>query len=441
MQPLLQPLPETRLWIEGGVPLVGTVDIIGAKNAALPALAAACLSATPTTLHNIPTRLKDVELLITLLRDAGASVEPVGPSSLRIDGRNWRGRAIDAFRASKLRHSLLMLGVSAFYGRPLSLGQSGGCSIGERKHDLHAQGFTALGLKVTDTEQQLGISGRMHQRSEARTIFHYPSFGATLNFIFAALGRSGPSLLRQAALNPEVQDIIQLLRQMGARLHWVNERDLHIEGGHQLNGVEYAICGDRIVAATYLAAAAMTKGRITTRGVNSRYLSHEIAVWQQAGLRISTSEDTLTAEAGGTLLPVDIRTSAYPGFHTDMQPLHGALMACAEGESRIIETIVDNRFRYCTQLNRMGADIRIEQGGFACANGALGSMAIIRGVAALQAAQVEATDIRGAAAVLLAALATPGASCISNLYQLDRGYAGIEADLTRLGARITRTTA
>ncbi len=429
---------EEIIRIEGGYPLRGDVRVIGAKNAALPAIAAACLSQTPTTLHNLPTTLKDIELLFTLLRQAGAKIDMLDATTVRIDGTGWYGGKMDADKTSKLRHSLLLLGVSGYFGAPLSLGQSGGCNIGSRKHDLHVLAFKDFGFSVIDTDTALSIKGHARKCNEIQTIFHYPSFGATLNFLYIAVGRPGVSILRQAALDPEVVDTANLLKAMGARIDWVNERDLWVEGGVMLNGIDYNILGDRIVAATFIAAAGVTRGEITVHGVNAHYLKNEIGVWRQAGLDVVHQGDSITSKYIQPLIGVEIRTAAYPAFHTDIQPLHGALMATAVGESRIIETVVDDRFKYCEQLNKLGAIIRVVQGNFSCVNGASGSVAIFTGVNKLKGTEVITTDIRGAAAVVLGGMGAEGVTSISNLYPLDRGYTGLEAQLRQLGAHIIR---
>lgn len=448
-----QATTEDYLLITGGVPLQGCVSVLGAKNAALPALVAACLSSTPTTLSNIPTQLKDVEILCSLLRQGGVEIEELDDTALRLDGRNWQGGMFTGPAAMSLRHSLLLLGLSAYYGRALTLGQTGGCDIGMRKHDLHLLALRDLGyalwedddlltLEATSSclqEAPLTFVAETASESEANiSRFHYPSFGATLNFIFAALAQSGSHRLFPAALNPEVHDVITLLQNMGAQITLSPEGLLTVEGGHKLQGTRYGIMGDRIVAATYLAAAGATKGKITVEGVKACCLTAEIAAWQKAGLDIESAGDHITATYLHPLRAVDITTSAYPGFHTDIQPLHGVLMALALGESEIRETIIDHRFGYATQLTAMGADIALQPGQFICANGAPGYKAIINGVSHLTGGDVVAPDIRGSAALLIAALSARGQTKIHNLYQLDRGYSNIESALRRLGAQITR---
>ena len=448
-----QTTTEDYLLITGGVPLKGRVQVLGAKNAALPALVAACLSSTPTTLSNIPTQLKDVEVLCALLRQGGAVIEALDATTLRLDGRNWQGGMFAGTAATSLRHSLLLLGLSAYYGRALTLGQIGGCDIGARKHDLHLLALRDLGCSLWEDDDLLTLEATTPDLQEApltfiaETVgeseeiisrFHYPSFGATFNFIFAALAKSGTHRLFPAALNPEVADVITLLQNMGARITLSPEGLLTVEGGHKLQGTRYSIMGDRIVAATYLAAAGITKGEITVEGVKACYLTAEIAAWQKAGLDIESAGDHITATYLHPLRAVNITTAAYPGFHTDIQPLHGVLMALALGESEIRETIIDSRFGYASQLNAMGADIAVQPGQFICANGAPGYKAVISGVSHFTGCEVVAPDIRGSAALLLAALSARGQTKIHNLYQLDRGYSDIDATLRRLGAQITR---
>jgi len=433
--------PQDHLLIDGGVPLSGEVRIPGAKNAALPAVVAACLSATPTVLRNVPVGLADMRLLLLLLRRHGAVIGQLGPDTLSCDGTGWRGGEFDSALSGKLRHVLLLLGLSAHRGRAAWLGSIGGCALGERKHDFHATLFRDFGYRVAD-DSIFGIEGRAAEGT-VRTRFPYPSFGATLNFLFAAVGRTGgASLLENAALNPEVQDVIALLRAMGADITWTGQdgRTLRVVGNGPLRGTSHTVMGDRIVAATVAAAAAATAGSVSVRGVDIGYLQSELAIWRGCGVKIRSLDNGFRVDRPARLLPADIETRAYPAFHTDMQPLHGVLMCLADGTSRIRDTILDSRFKYVAELVRMGADAVVEPGDFTCVNGAPGRMAVIRGPALLTGATVAATDIRGGAALVVAALAARGRSRITNLYQIDRGYDGLESLFASLGNPIRRVT-
>lgn len=430
---------EEYLQIEGGSRLEGAVEIQGAKNAALPAIVAACLSRTPTILRNAPTTIADMKVMTTLLRQHGASIEILDESTLRCDGAKWSGGSVPAELSGKFRHSLLALGLSAYHRTPLKLSGTGGCQLGARRHDMHASILSGLGYHVVD-DVDFDLSGGPSS-TDAALSFYYPSFGATLNFLTAAVGRPGVATLQNAAVNPEVQDVIHLLQAMGADIRWEGDgRTLRVAGGLELTGVDYSVMGDRIYASTIVAAAAVSGGRCDIVGVDAKYLEAEVRAWRSCGLTIETLPNRIRVTGGSRLKGVDVETSAYPGFHTDIQPLHGAMMSLASGVSCIKETILDNRFLYCAELAKMGADVRVEDGGFRCVNDTAGKIAIFNGVERLNGADVQATDIRGGAAVVIAALAAEGTTRITNLYQLDRGYSDLHRILQTLGGSVQRHT-
>ncbi|UEM22434.1 UDP-N-acetylglucosamine 1-carboxyvinyltransferase [Skermanella mucosa] len=427
--------------IEGGARLTGQVRVPGAKNATLPALVAACLSREPTTLTNVPLDLADVRLMITTLGAHGVRITFDGPSTVTLDGSGWHGGAFSPELSTRFRHVLLLMGLSAFYQVPADLTGVGGCSLGSRKHDLHAQLFSDFGYFVFDNERSFSICGGPKAET-VTTSFHYPSFGATLNFLFAAAGRVGQqSILHNAALNPEVIDTITLLQSMGAEIAWDANRTLSVTGPRKLRGVSHQILGDRVFAATLAAAVACTRGEALVTGVGAEYLANEFEVWQAAGLRVQPTATGFGVACPDRLTAQDVATRPYPGFHTDIQPLHTVMMSLARGTSRVTETILDDRFRYCPELVRMGARIDVVDGGFTCVNGQDGKIAVVEGVERLHASDVQATDIRGGAAVVVAALAAEGRTSIGNIYQLDRGYADLATVLSSLGARIQRVNA
>lgn len=433
-----EPYLEPYLEIRGGRALAGEVTLLGAKNAALPALVAACLGDDPTVLHDVPTELNDVRLLSELLRSLGAEVRETGPHTLRCSGRGWREATLDGDKAGSLRHSLLLLGGAAHRRLPLTLPLPGGCKLGERKHDFHVAALSALGFAVTDDPEGLGVAPPGVPRGDARVSFSYPSFGATLNALFAATGLPAVTFIENAARNPEVEDVIALLTKMGAQIAWADDRTLRVVGGTPLRGTEHRVTGDRIVASTLVAATAVTRGETFVRNASLRVLGAEAAVWRGAGLGLEDDADGIRVRATGRLKATTITTRAYPGFHTDIQPLHAAMMVLADGRSLVRETILDGRFRYAAELRKFGAAVSVLPGDFRCVNGEPGQTLQLDGVAALRPAEVRATDIRGGAAVAVAALAAEGVSKITNLYQLERGYSDFAGLLTRLGATLQR---
>ena len=433
-----QAVDEPILNIQGGARLEGDVAVPGAKNAALPLLVAASLSNEDVRLENVPLGLNDIQLLLGLLRTLGVSVQEQSDGSLIFNGSGWTNSELDGDQVGRLRHSLLLLGGAAHLQSALFLPLPGGCNLGSRKHDLHLDAFAALGLSVSEEEE--GISLELGSTPEITELkFHYPSFGATLNFIFAATGLRGTHTLHNAARNPEVLDVIDLLNKMGASIVWRDEAALEVQGGTKLHGTEHRVMADRIIASTLIAATAVTQGHSLLRYASTKVLKAEIEVWERSGLSLTQTDDGIEVKTNGRQQAVSITTRAYPGFHTDIQPLHAAMMVYAQGESMITETILDGRFRYAQELAKMGASAVIEDGDFVCVNGTPGQILRIEGRTNLHGARVKATDIRGGAAVVITALAAQGKTEVYNLYQLERGYGDLGGLLNSLGASITRS--
>lgn len=433
-------LSEPHYIIEGGNSLNGEVVIPGAKNAALPAIVAACLTDEPVTLKNVPIELNDVKLIIDLLRDMGAVITiDEGKKELVCCGENWKSGSLNPDKASKIRHSLLLLGLAGNWKKELFLPFPGGCDLGNRKHDMHVDALSALGNKVKEEE---GILLKPSENPENVNIeFYYPTFGGTLNAIFAGVQLENCNItISNAARNPEVLDVISLLNQMGSKIKWVDQETISIKGVSKLKGTTYSVMPDRIIAATVITATAITNGNVTLKNFNSNLLDSELNVWKNAGLNFEiTKENNLHIQGKTKLVGTHIETKAYPGFHTDIQPLHTLLMTFAKGESSVKETILDGRFRYCTELNKMGADISVTDGDFYCVNGAKGQIAKIKGIKRLTGTDVSATDIRGGAAVAVAGLAAEGVTRVTNLYQIERGYENFVELFNSLGANIRRS--
>ena len=434
-------LKEPYLEITGGKPLEGTVEIEGAKNASLPAIVAACLSAEPVLLKNVPTQLNDVKQITQLLIDMGVDVKiDHEKKTIQCKGRNWTGGQLNGEIAGKIRHSLLLIGLSVAWKKDIFLPMPGGCDLGNRKHDMHVDAMKALNNQVTENE---GIEIIYKEASDKTIIdFYYPTFGGTFNALFASVKQFGKTVqINNAARNPEVIDVIEMLTKMGAKINWLDETTLQVKGVKELKGITHSIMPDRIIGATVIAATGVTKGNVILRNFKEDLLASEIEVWRKSGLQITQKHNNLHIDGNVELTPSNVATKAYPGFHTDIQPLHTLLMSTAKGESVVKETILDGRFKYCTELNKMGANIKVVPGDFKCVNGAQGHIAKITGVERLLPAEVKATDIRGGAAVAVAALAAKGTSVITNLYQLERGYGNFVEMFNSLGANITRIDA
>lgn len=431
-------LKEPLLVINGGYPLKGTIEIEGAKNAALPAIVAACLSEETIILSNVPVKLNDVKQLVELLIDMGADIKiSYNENVIKCNGGRWQGGNLNGNIAGKIRHSLLILGLSASWSKRLFLPMPGGCDLGSRKHDMHIDALRTLGHFV---QEDAGIFIEPEDSSSDKVInFYYPTFGGTFNAIFASVKLKGrKTTINNAARNPEVLDVINMLNNMGAKITWVDNKTLIVVGVDKLIATEHSIMPDRIIGATMIAATGVTNGKISIKNFQKDLLKEEIEVWEQTGMKIIQKNTDLYIDGTQPLTATNVETSAYPGFHTDVQPLHTLLMTTASGQSEVKETILDGRFKYCSELNKMGANITVVEADFTCVNGAPGQIAKIKGVASLYPANVKATDIRGGAAVAVAALAASGQSTISNLYQLERGYGNFVELFSKLGADVKR---
>lgn len=434
------PMEEPILEIEGGHELRGEVQIPGAKNAALPAIVAACLSSEDVELINIPHQLNDVRLLIELLRESGAEINYCEETKvLTCNGAKWEGGKLDANLSGKIRHSLLLLGLSSKWGKEVFLPLPGGCDLGSRKHDMHVDALRCIGDKVVEDN---GIR-LIPQNSDGDVIidFYYPTFGGTLNILFAAVTQYGREIIiNNPAKNPEVLDVIELLNSMGAKISRDDSNNITIVGVERLIGTRHFVMPDRIIGATVVAAVGLVNGEVLLKNFQYELLDTELGVWRNSGLTITDTEDGILVKKDNSaiIMPTEIKTKAYPGFHTDIQPLHTILMVLADGKSKVTETILDGRFKYCAELNKLGADITVVNGDFQCVNGATGQIAEIKGVKSLKGTKVKATDIRGGAAVALAGLVAEGSTIITNIYQLERGYASFVEIFNSLGARIRR---
>lgn len=414
-----------KLAIEGGRPLRGEVRISGAKNAALPILAATLLADEPVTIANVP-HLNDVTTTIGLLAQMGVTVTVGDGMSIHVDTGTIREFTAPYDLVKTMRASILVLGplLSRFGQADVSL--PGGCAIGARPVDLHVAGLRAMGAEVEIADGY--IRARAGRLRGAHLVMDKVTVTGTENLMMAATLADGETVIENAALEPEVVDLAGFLGSMGARIRGAGTNRLVIEGVSRLHGAAYRVQPDRIEAGTFLVAGAITGGNVRVRQVCPEHLEAILAKLRLAGARIGTGDDWIELDmAGRRPVAVDITTDPYPAFPTDMQAQFMALNAIADGVSTIVENVFENRFMHALELQRMGANIRIE-----------GHTAIVIGVPQLQAAPVMATDLRASASLVLAGLAAHGETLVDRIYHIDRGYECIEEKLSQLGARIRR---
>lgn len=414
-----------KLLIAGGTPLKGSVSMSGAKNAALPILAGTLLATEPVVIRNVP-HLRDVATTITLLQSMGAEATFDEKLNVQVDGNGVSERRAPYELVKTMRASILVLGplLARFGEADVSL--PGGCAIGTRPVNLHLKGLEAMGARVS--VENGFIRARAARLEGAHIVFDTVTVTGTENLMMAAALAGGETVLENAAREPEVKDLARFLERIGAKISGAGTSVIRIEGVEQLHGGEYDVMPDRIETGTYLAAAAMTGGKVRLKSVAPDSLEAVIAKLQEAGAIVETGEDWIELDMQGRRpKAVDVSTSPYPGFPTDMQAQFCAMNAIGEGVGTVTETIFENRFQHVLELQRMGADIQIK-----------GNMAVCRGVDKLTAAPVMATDLRASAGLVLAGLAAGGETLVDRIYHIDRGYERIEEKLQQLGAKIKR---
>ena len=414
-----------KLRITGGRRLRGEVRISGAKNAALPILAAALLPDEPVRIGNVP-HLHDVTTMVKLLRCLGAGVKVGDGMQVEVDPRTTREFVAPYELVKTMRASVLVLGpLLARHGRA-DVSLPGGCAIGARPVNLHVEGLKALGAEI---EIEGGyIRAHARRLKGSRIVLETVTVTGTENLMMAACLAEGRTVIENAAREPEVVDLAGFLVGMGARIAGAGTDTLVIEGVERLHGCSYEVLPDRIEAGTYLVAGAITGGRVRARNARPDHLDAVLAKLREAGARVTTGDDWIEVDMEGRRPhAVDIRTAPYPGFPTDMQAQFAALDTVAQGVGTVVETIFENRYMHMLELRRLGADIRIE-----------GHTAVIHGVDRLSGAPVMATDLRASASLVLAALVADGTTEIQRIYHIDRGYESIEEKLGQLGADIRR---
>ena len=415
------------LVINGGGPLEGEVTISGAKNSALPILAACVLGTEEIILDGVPG-LKDVEIMIEVLRHLGSKVEYISEDSVRIDSSGINTCETPFELMDKMRASFVVMGPLLSRFKEAYTKAPGGCNIGARPIDLHLKGFEALGAKniVNDDEISIKTDGKLIGNE---IYLDFPSVGATQNIIMAATLADGETIIENAAKEPEIVDLASFLSKMGAKIKGAGTSTITIEGVEKLTGTRHTIIPDRIEAASYMIAAAMTKGNVTINNVIGSHIRPVIAKLIEMGAEVEEidDEDIIKVKVDKRLKATNVQTLPYPGFPTDVQAQFMALMTMCEGESKIQETVFENRFMHVEQLNKMGAAIATS-----------GNRATIAGVDQLHGADVRATDLRAGAALVIAALTAEGETRVSDIYHIDRGYSNLVEKFTNLGAIIKR---
>lgn len=416
-----------KLAIAGGARLDGDVIISGAKNAALPILAATLLADEPMTIGNVP-HLRDVTTTIELLGQLGVGVTVDEKMNIEVDPTT-----ISVFNApyelvKTMRASILVLGpLVARYGRA-DVSLPGGCAIGARPVNLHVAGLAAMGADIRIEDGY--IKARAGRLEGARIVLETVTVTGTENLMMAATLADGETLIENAAREPEVVDLAQCLIAMGAKIEGAGTDTIVIDGVDRLGGTHYEVLPDRIETGTFLVAGAITSGRVRTRRTRPNNLDAVLVKLEEAGAKITVGDDWIELDMEGRRpASVDIRTSPYPGFPTDMQAQFTALNTIAKGVGTITETVFENRFMHVLEMQRLGANIRLE-----------GNTAIIEGVETLTAAPVMATDLRASASLVLEGLVAEGETLVERIYHIDRGYERIEEKLGQLGASIRRVS-
>ena len=413
--------------VEGGLPVSGEVRVEGAKNSALKLMAATIMAPGVNTLTNVPN-ISDVHVMGKVLKRLGATIDVVDEHTLIIDTTNVSKWEAPYDLVVKMRASTAVLGpLLARFGKAV-VAMPGGCNLGARKIDMHILGLEALGVQFETAHGNIhasapnGIIG-------ANVTLEFASVGATENLIMASVHAKGTTTIDNAAREPEIVDLANMLNEMGAKIRGAGTPVIEIEGVSELHPVTHAVVGDRIEAGTFIAAAAMTGGPIRVVGFKPEHLGLVLKKYEAMGVKIEREEDGVTASADGRLRSVDIQTLPFPGFPTDMQAQTMAMLALADGQCVITENIFENRFMFASEIARMGANIRIE-----------GHHAIVHGVEGLSGAQVESPDLRGGAALVLSGLVAEGETTVSAIHHIERGYEHFVDKLCALGAHVWRGT-
>ena len=412
--------------IKGGNPLVGEVEIGGAKNAALAILSAAVMTDETVTIENVPN-VRDTNVLLNAIEEIGARVERLDAHTVRINGSFIRDFNVDNEFIRKIRASYYLIGALLGKYKRAEVALPGGCNIGGRPIDLHMKGFRALGAEV---DIKYGLVRAYAEKLTGTHIYlDKVSVGATINIMMAASMAEGKTIIENAAKEPHVVDVANFLNSMGANIRGAGTDVIRIVGVEKLHATEYSIIPDQIEAGTFMLAAAATKGDVTVKNVIPKHLEATTAKLVEAGCRVEEFDDAVRIISDGKLHHTQVTTLPYPGFPTDMQPQMAVLLGIAEGTSTVTESIFENRFKYVDELTRMGANIKVES-----------NIAIINGVKQYTGAHVNAPDLRAGAALVIAGLVAEGITIIDDIYYIERGYEEFERKLRGIGAQIEKVS-
>ncbi|MGN1300662.1 MAG: UDP-N-acetylglucosamine 1-carboxyvinyltransferase [Clostridia bacterium] len=407
--------------IEGGEKLKGEVKISGSKNASLPIIAASILNAGKTKLYNIPD-IHDTQVILKILKYLGCKIKK-NNDRIEINSKYITKKEIPEDLMREMRSTVILAGALLGRFKKAKFSYPGGCDIGARPIDLHLKAFKKLGINI---DEEYGfISCSCDKIIGTNIDLDFPSVGATENIILATVLAEGKTVITNAAREPEIVDLVRMLKKMGANINGEGTNIIEINGVKKLFDVKYRVMPDRIEAGTFLCAGAITGGKVKILNVIPKQLTPIISKLEETGCRIKIKKNDIELEAPQKLKAIEIKTMPYPGFPTDMQPIFGAVMSVAKGTSIITENIFENRFKYLAELKRMGAKNNQEN-----------SVAVIRGVKKLSGANVKSTDLRGGAAMVLAGIAARGITQVNNIEYILRGYENIDKKLRKLGANI-----
>lgn len=412
--------------IKGGNPLVGEVEIGGAKNAALAILAAAIMTDETVTIDNLPD-VRDINALLQAMGDIGAKIDRIDAHTVKINGSFVKDVPVDYDSMKKIRASYYLLGSLLGKYKRAEVTLPGGCNIGSRPMDLHIKGFRALGANV---EIRNGaVAAEAEKLVGSHIYLDKVSVGATINIMMAASMAEGKTIIENAAKEPHVVDIANFLNSMGANIRGAGTDVIRISGVEKLHKTEYSIIPDQIEAGTFMFAAAATKGDVTVKNVIPKHLEATTAKLLEIGCEVEEFDDAVRVVASKPLRHTQVTTLPYPGFPTDMQPQMSVVLGIAQGTSTVTESIFENRFKYVDELTRMGADIKVES-----------NIAIINGVEGYTGARVSAPDLRAGAALVIAGLSAEGITVVDDIHYIQRGYEAFEEKLASLGAQMERVS-
>ncbi len=412
--------------IKGGNPLVGEVEIGGAKNAALAILSAAIMTDETILIENLPD-VRDINVLLEAIAGIGAQVERIDRSTVKINGSTINDISVDYEYIKKIRASYYLLGALLGKYKHAEVPLPGGCNIGSRPIDQHLKGFRALGASVNILHG--AIVAETENLHGSHIFLDVVSVGATINIMMAASMASGRTIIENAAREPHVVDVANFLNSMGANIKGAGTDVIRIKGVEKLHRTEYSIIPDQIEAGTFMFVAAATGGDVTVKNVIPKHLEATTAKLEEIGCEVEEFDDAVRVRAGKRLHRTHVKTLPYPGYPTDMQPQIAVTLALAEGTSIVTESIFENRFKYADELSRMGACIKVE-----------GNSAIIDGVKKLTGARVSAPDLRAGAALVIAGLAADGITVVDDIVYIQRGYENFEEKLRSLGAEIEKVS-